>query len=71
MLDRVLNSLSLDELPLDFIRTTFFSDLYKGCEVLGAGSFGVVLKVIELSSNQEYAIKVFIKLHFRLFQDNK
>ena len=62
MLDkRVLEFLedyTLEELPLDYIGTTFFGDIYKYHGVLGFGSFGIVLKVREISSNLDFALKV-------------
>ena len=35
-----------------------FLDLYKVIDVLGSGSFGLVVKVLEKSTNNIYAIKV-------------
>ena len=54
----LLQGASLNDLPLDFIETTFFSDLYQQHEVLGSGSFGVVVRVTELLSKEDYAMKV-------------
>ena len=48
----------LNDLPLDYIRTTFFSDIYLKHKVLGTGGFGVVISVIELSTQKEYAMKI-------------
>ena len=48
----------LNDLPLDYIRTTFFSDIFLKHKVLGTGGFGVVISVIELSTQKEYAMKI-------------
>jgi len=44
---------------LDLIDTIFFGDLYEKHQILGAGSFGIVIKVKEITSNNFYAMKVF------------
>ncbi len=54
----MLNGLQLSELPLDFLGTTYFTDVYVRKELLGSGAFGVVVKVIEKSSGRTYAMKV-------------
>ena len=60
-LNKLLQGASLNELTLDYIGTTFFCDLYGHYETLGAGGFGVVVKVLELATNEYYAMKVKIK----------
>jgi hypothetical protein len=62
-LREILDGASLDSLALDYIETTFFSDLYILDRVLGAGTFGVVLQVIERATCEEYAMKVLLCLH--------
>ena len=69
-LEGVLYNLPLEELPLDYIETIFFSDLYVYYEILGAGSFGVVIRANEISTNIDYAIKVFFTIYIRLFHDS-
>jgi len=56
---KMLGGVPLKELPLDYIDTTFFGDLYEKERILGAGSFGIVIKVTEIVSKKEYAMKVF------------
>ena len=60
VITRVIGNSCLDELPLDYLGTTSFGDLYKNCGVIGSGSFGIVLRVIELSTNEQYAMKVIL-----------
>lgn len=63
-LNSLLNETKIEDLPLDFIGTQYFSDLYLFSEIMGAGSFGVVLKVIEITTKNEFAMKVlFYKNH--------
>ena len=57
-LKRILHGAKLEELPLDFIATTFFADLYLLDTVMGSGAFGVVLKIVERSTGNEFAMKV-------------
>ena len=57
-LQRITNGIPLDDLPLDYINTTSFGDLYLLDRILGAGAFGVVLQIIERQTAKEYAIKV-------------
>ena len=54
----VLCGNNIQDLPLDFIGTEFFSDYYLLESILGAGSFGVVLKVLENNTGEELAMKV-------------
>jgi len=60
-LKKILGGAKLEELPLDFIGTQFFADLYVLDAILGCGSFGVALKVVEKSTAQELAMKVYFK----------
>ena len=60
-LDAITARIPLSELPLDYLNATTFSDLYIVDRVLGAGTFGVVLKVFEKQSGDEYAIKIIPK----------
>jgi len=55
----MLGGTPLNELPLDYIDTVFFGDLYEQKKLLGAGTFGIVIKVMEKSTQMHYAIKVF------------
>jgi len=65
----LLNGTKLDDIPIDFLGTQHFADLYVMDRILGAGSFGVVLKVIEHSTGEEYAMKVlFFSLSISCFQ---
>jgi len=57
-LNSILSNCRLNDLSLDFLGTKTFSDLYLKEDLLGAGAFGVVLKVIERSTGKEYAMKV-------------
>ena len=57
-LKQLLRGNNIEELALDFIATQYFGDLYLLDAVLGAGSFGVVLQVVERSSGKELAMKV-------------
>ena len=57
-LEQFLHGSKLNELPLDFIATHCFGDLYLLDSVLGAGAFGVVLQIVEKSTGQELAMKV-------------
>jgi len=59
-LKQCLHGYKLQDLALDFIETQFFSDVYIMDYILGAGSFGVVLKVTERSTSKQYAMKVFL-----------
>lgn len=54
----ILKNNNLDDLPLDFIGTKYFGDLYSFKGLLGTGSFGVVLRVLEQKTNREFALKV-------------
>lgn len=54
----LLQGSSLNELPLDFIETVFFADVFARGEVLGAGSFGVVVRVTEIATRKDFAMKV-------------
>lgn len=67
-LTEILNGKSLEELPLDFIGTKYFSDIYVFKSVLGSGSFSVVLKVLERSTNMEFAFKVRLFKKIRSYQ---
>lgn len=58
-LNKYLNGLELKDVPLDFISTQYFTDLYILESILGSGSFGVVLQVVERKTGQELAIKVY------------
>jgi hypothetical protein len=62
-LKQCLHGYKLQDLELDFIGTQFFTDIYLIDCVLGAGSFGVVLKVIERSTGNEYAMKVNLSIN--------
>ena len=55
----------LNDLPLDYLHTTSFSDLYLYDGLLGAGSFGVALKAIHKHSATQCAIKVISLLTLR------
>eukprot|EP00826_Nyctotherus_ovalis_P032705 TRINITY_DN2633_c0_g8_i1.p1 TRINITY_DN2633_c0_g8~~TRINITY_DN2633_c0_g8_i1.p1 ORF type:complete len:364 (-),score=29.79 TRINITY_DN2633_c0_g8_i1:847-1938(-) len=57
-LNLTLNGKNLNDLSLDFIGTQYFSDLYVYKGILGTGSFGVVLRVLEVRSRNEFALKV-------------
>ena len=57
-LKQLLHGLKLEDLPLDFIATHCFGDLYILDSVLGAGAFGVVLQIVERSTGEELAMKV-------------
>ena len=57
-LKQFLHETKLQDLPLDFIGTKFFNDIYLMDSILGTGSFGVVLKVVERGTGNEYAMKV-------------
>jgi len=57
----VLKGSLLNELPLDFIETVFFADLFVRGEVLGAGAFGVIVRVTEISTNMNYAMKIIAR----------
>ena len=57
-LKKCLAGHKLQELGLDFLGTQTFNDLYLLEEVLGAGAFGVVLRVVERLTGEEYAMKV-------------
>lgn len=57
-LKQCLHGNKLQDLALDFIGTQFFADIYLMDSILGAGSFGVVLKVIERATDNEFAMKV-------------
>ncbi len=57
-LKQLLHGTKLEDLALDFISTRYFSDLYLLDGILGAGSFGVVLKIVERGTGQELALKV-------------
>ena len=54
----MLDGIPLGELPLDYINTKFFGDVYEAREVLGAGSYGIVVRVTEKSTGEQYAVKV-------------
>jgi len=58
-LSKMFGEASINELPLDLIETVFFEDLYEREKILGAGTFGIVIKVKEKLTNNEYAMKVF------------
>jgi len=60
-LTAITSGIPFDEIPLDYLNTTSFTDIYLVDRVLGAGNFGVVIKVIEKNSGNEYAIKVIPK----------
>ena len=57
-LKQLLYGRKLKDLPIDFIETIYFSDVYLLDDVLGSGSFGVALKVLEKDTGEEYAMKV-------------
>ena len=57
-LKKFLHGIDINELPIDFIGTIYFADLYILDSILGAGSFGVVLKVVERATGEEFAMKV-------------
>lgn len=57
-LEAMLNGIPLAELPLDYIETSFFNDLYSDEGILGDGAFGIVLRVKEINSTVTYAMKV-------------
>ncbi len=52
------NGVPLPDLALDYLNSTTFGDLYILDRVLGAGTFGVVLKAVERATGREYAVKV-------------
>ena len=54
----ILNGKDIDDLPIDFIGTKYFSDLYALSSILGAGSFGVALKVLDKTTDEMLAMKV-------------
>ncbi len=60
-LETVLHGAQLEDLMLDYIGTSSFSDMYVLKELLGCGSFGVVLRVVEKATGQEHAMKVKYK----------
>lgn len=57
-LNQLLHGENLPDLPLDFIGTMYFSDFYKFKSILGAGSYAVVLEVLEPLTRREFAMKV-------------
>ena len=59
----LLRGVALKDIPLDYIGTTYFGDTYKRKEILGTGSFGIVVKVLDIVSVTDYAMKVR-KSHF-------
>ncbi len=52
------NDTPLADLSLDYLNATTFSDLYVLDRVLGAGTFGVVVKAVERNAGRDCAIKV-------------
>ena len=62
----IIGGAELSELPLDYLNTTSFGDLYLFDRVLGSGTFGVVLKAIEKDTGNEYAIKVYFQSYTML-----
>lgn len=59
-LNEILSGAKLEDLPIDFLGTKTFSDIYLKETLLGAGAFAVVLKVIERSTAEEFAVKVLV-----------
>jgi hypothetical protein len=57
-LRQCLHDNKLKDLALDYLGTQTFNDVYLFEELLGAGAFGVVLRVVERSTGEEYAMKV-------------
>ena len=66
-LKQYLRGAKLDDLSIDFLGTQYFSDLYMMDSILGAGSFGVVIKSIEHDTGNEYAMKVCHLNYHRCF----
>jgi len=62
-LTQMLNGTEINELPLDYIGTQYFSDYYSLITVLGSGSFAVVLEVREKSTKECYAMKVGLEVN--------
>ena len=52
---------NINDLPLDPNGDLVFSDVYCFSKVIGAGSFGVVISVIERTHLEQYAIKIIAK----------
>jgi len=65
-LKHILGDTPLNELPLDYIDTVFFGDLYESQKILGAGAFGIVIKVKEKLTKTEYAMKVLLFFLFHI-----
>lgn len=59
--NKLLGDTKLEDLPIDFLGTMVFSDLYSKEKLLGCGAFGVVLKVIERKTSDEFAMKIMSK----------
>jgi hypothetical protein len=59
-LSSIFSNNNLDDLPLDFIGMKYFSDQYLFKGILGAGSFAVVLRVMEHATREEFALKVIL-----------
>ena len=58
-LKKELSPFTLVDLPLSEDETILFTTRYLYRKILGAGSFGVVISVIDKQYLEEYAIKVF------------
>ena len=52
---------SLQELPINYTRDTYFPDIYEFHQILGAGGFGVVIAAFDRANDKEYAIKIVSK----------
>ncbi len=61
-LQQTLSGTRLEDLPLDYIGSTSLGDLYTPTGLLGAGTFGVVVKVFERATGGEFALKVLPRL---------
>jgi len=65
---KLLHGKKFSDLPLDFIGTMYFSDFYEFKSILGAGSYAVVLEVMERLTKRKLAMKVNNKLFLVAFK---
>ena len=59
-MNQLLYGEELEDLTLDYLECTSFGDIYVFHELLGSGTYGVVISILEKSTGDEYAMKVQI-----------
>jgi len=67
--NQLLQGRILPDFPLDFIGTMYFPDFYGFKSVLGAGSYAVVVEVVEHLTKRDFAMKVNYQAPLDPFQN--